>query len=84
MLDKKTVINSIESIWQCHSPLTGGKILMVLRVCAGITQTELAEKCELSQGSIMRYENNISDIPVDNAKKIANVLDVDWTIFFCD
>lgn len=84
MLDNETVIKSIKTLWQSKEPLTKGKILMVLRVCAGITQIELAEKCELSQGSIMRYENNISDIPVDNAKKIADVLNVDWTIFFCD
>jgi transcriptional regulator with XRE-family HTH domain len=84
MLDNETVIKSIKLLWQSKEPLTKGKILMVLRVCAGITQIELAEKCELSQGSIMRYENNISDIPVDNAKKIADVLNVDWTIFFCD
>ena len=49
---------------------------------AGFTQMELAKAAKVSYASISRYENGTRKPRVDQAKRIAEVLNFDWTLFF--
>lgn len=57
-------------------------ILRDLRKRKNMSQTELAEKMELAVTTISRYETNKRKIPVENAKKLGKILEVNWIIFF--
>lgn len=54
------------------------------RIEKGYTQQKLAEITGVKQGTISAIENGKRRPSVDVAKKIANVLNVDWTRFFTD
>ena len=58
------------------------KDLRKMRVEAGLSQTELAHAVKVSQYSISRIERGIRRPKVETAKKIAHVLDFDWTDFY--
>ncbi len=57
-------------------------MLKEVRERAGFTQSELAEKCGVNQSTIAMIENGTNKPRVPLAKKLAEVLNVDWTIFF--
>lgn len=59
-----------------------GKSLKFHRENAGLTQTELAEKCGLSQQSISRWENNANAITAADCAKLAQFygISIDYLI----
>lgn len=58
-----------------------GIALRGARFRAGLSQKELARRCEISQDNISRMENGKRAIGKKTAKKLAKVLKVDYTIF---
>lgn len=56
--------------------------LKELRESRGYTQDELARKIGLSKGTISSYEQGLRGITVSSAKKLGQVLGVEWHIFF--
>ena len=54
------------------------------RIEAGLTQAELAEKVGVNQPQICKIERGESRPDVLTAKRIAKVLNIDWTEFFND
>lgn len=53
-----------------------------LRKARGISQGEMAEMLHVSQACYCRYEKGKRSLSVPVAKKIAKILEVDWTTFF--
>ncbi|MHC1772982.1 MAG: helix-turn-helix transcriptional regulator [Flexilinea sp.] len=49
-----------------------------------LTQSELAQKIGTTRPTITRYETGVRRPSVTVAKKIADVLGFDWTLFFED
>jgi transcriptional regulator with XRE-family HTH domain len=49
---------------------------------AGQSQESVAAKCGISQNHLSAIENDIRRPSVDVAKRIAAVLNFDWTLFF--
>ncbi|MGJ9384292.1 helix-turn-helix transcriptional regulator [Salipaludibacillus sp. CF4.18] len=49
---------------------------------AGLTQEEVASKCGIGRATYGAIETGDRNATVINAKKIANLLNFDWTIFF--
>ena len=58
--------------------------LKEFREHAGLLQIDLAAKAGVSQGAISQYENGSNQPSVEVAKRIAEVLSFDWTLFFED
>ncbi|WP_035502458.1 helix-turn-helix transcriptional regulator [Parageobacillus thermoglucosidasius] len=58
--------------------------LKELREKKGMTQSQVAENCEISRSYYTHIENGTKTPTVKVAKKIASVLDFSWTIFFKD
>ena len=56
--------------------------LIDARIKKGLTQKEVAEKVEISQPSICDIEQGNKTPRPATAKRIAQVLDFDWTRFF--
>ena len=54
------------------------------RVYYGITQQELANLININRAYLSKIENNQRTPSVKIAKKIADELDFDWTLFFKD
>lgn len=48
----------------------------------GLTQEEVASKAEIARTTYAMIEQNNRTPSVNVAKRIAKVLDVDWTLFF--
>lgn len=48
----------------------------------GLSQKQVADKCGIKQGYYSRIERGIHTPSVALAKKLANVLQIDWTEFF--
>ena len=59
-----------------------GKKLKLLRVEKGLTQEELANRCELSKGFISQIENNITSPSIATLIDILNILGTDLQEFF--
>ncbi len=57
-------------------------MLKEIREKKGITQQELAEKLNISGGYISLLESGARRPSVELAKKIAKILDIEWTSFF--
>lgn len=53
-----------------------------LRTEKGYTQEELASKCDVLRTTISMIENDVNKPSVELAKKLGEVLDVDWKGFF--
>lgn len=51
-------------------------MVKIIREAAGLTQSELAGKCDLSQGAIARFEKGRSTLSTDSLKRIARILDL--------
>jgi Predicted transcriptional regulators len=58
--------------------------LKVKREEKNMTQVSVANKCEIKQPTYFYIENGERNPSVNVAKKIAAVLDFDWTLFFAD
>lgn len=58
--------------------------LRELREKKGITQTEISVKVGVSRQAISLIENGQTKPSVENAKKIAEILDFDWSLFYED
>lgn len=56
--------------------------LKLLRVKKKLTQEEIAESIGISRVAYTNIENGKRRPSPKVAKKIAHVLDIDWTIFF--
>lgn len=50
----------------------------------GVTQEQLAEQCGLFRTAISNIECGANMPSVKVAKKIAEILDFDWTLFYDD
>ena len=53
-----------------------------LRKSKGLTLEDLAKVCGCTRQNISGIERGISNPKVSTAKKLADVLGIDWTIFF--
>lgn len=58
------------------------KLFTERRLMKELTQEKLAELCDVASSSISLYENGKRRPSVEVAKKIAKVLDFDWTEFY--
>lgn len=56
--------------------------LKEIRELKGYTQAEVAEGADIKRSTYGHIESGIRGATVPNAKKIANFLEFDWTIFF--
>lgn len=56
--------------------------LIKLRYAKNMTQKELADASGVSRSLISMYEIGKTGISVETAKRLADVLDCDWTVFF--
>ena len=54
------------------------KTLKEYREKAGLSQKDLAEKVGLKQQRYNHYERGRRELPVSIAKKIGDVLEIDW------
>lgn len=59
-----------------------GSRIMGLRKSAGLTLTQLAGVCDLSEATLSRIENGRSQVSAHNLFRLAQVLDVDIADFF--
>lgn len=57
-------------------------MLKKLRLGKNMTQNELGMETGLTHTSISRYESGKRNISVETAKKLAEVLGVEWTVIF--
>ncbi|WP_431810843.1 helix-turn-helix transcriptional regulator [Lysinibacillus capsici] len=55
-----------------------------LRVAKGYTQEQVAEKTKMSRSLYGHIESGTRGATVKNAKKIAKLLEFDWTLFFAN
>ncbi len=59
-------------------------MLKDLRIKANLTQSELAEKLEVTQQTVSQWESGNAKPPIDTIVRIAKVLEVDFaTIAEC-
>jgi len=56
--------------------------LKELRTSKGFSQQELATKCDVIRQTISNIECGLSKPSIELAKKLGEVLEVDWTLFF--
>jgi putative transcriptional regulator len=56
--------------------------LRTKRIDKGLTQIQVAEKCEISRSYYTHIENGTKIPTVNVAKQIGSTLDFNWTIFF--
>ena len=57
-------------------------ILKIIRVAKGMNQVQLAELASVSRATISAVESGINKPSVELAKKLGDILKVDWSIFF--
>lgn len=57
-------------------------MLKQIRTKNNMSQYELAKAAGLTHTSISRYENGKRRLSVENAKKLAGILQVDWKCLF--
>lgn len=58
--------------------------LLEFRLEKGYSQKELGDAVGLSYQAISHYEKRRRELPVSVAKKIGEVLDIDWWILYED
>ncbi|MCQ2010583.1 helix-turn-helix domain-containing protein [Sporolactobacillus sp. STSJ-5] len=56
--------------------------LLAIRKQRNLTQSEVAERAEIARTTYAMIETGERNASVDNAKRIAESLGFDWTIFF--
>lgn len=59
-----------------------GKKLKKYRVINGLTQEELASRCELSKGFLSQIENDLTSPSISTLNDIVEALGIDLTTFF--
>ena len=59
-----------------------GKKLKEYRVMNGLTQEELASRCELSKGFLSQIENDLTSPSISTLDDIVEALGIDLTTFF--
>lgn len=64
--------------------LTPGKTVKMLRELQGISQNELARRCDLEQSNISAIENERSELGKDRAILIASALNVDPAVILLE
>jgi len=52
------------------------------RIEKKLSQKELADKLNVTTATISRYESGERKLPVETAKRIAEILEVDWYALF--
>ena len=62
--------------------LTKREFLIIRRKERGLSGRRVAKLCNLNPGSYCNIENGHREPSVDTAKRIAKVLELDWTKFF--
>ncbi len=65
-----------------HDATFNPDLLIVAREAAGITQSELASRAGFAQNSISRWEAGIRIPSIDEAERIAEVLERDVSFFY--
>ena len=58
------------------------KWLNSIRESKNMTHESVAKKSGISRAYYTRIENGEYNVPVDTAKKIAEALEFDWTMFY--
>ena len=58
--------------------------LKVIRMEHGMSQVELAEKVGVNYRTISTYEIGTRELPVKIAKKIGEILEIDWWTLYED
>lgn len=53
-----------------------------IRIAAGLKQEDVADKAGVARATYGHIETGERGVTVMNAKRIAQVLDFDWTLFF--
>lgn len=61
-----------------------GKKIKRLRVLCGLTQEELADRCELTKGYISQLENDLTEPSISTLEDIINALGTTFKSFFSD
>lgn len=61
-----------------------GKKIKRLRLQRGLTQEELALRCELTKGYISQLENDVSSPSIATLDDLLNILGISFTEFFSD
>lgn len=56
--------------------------LLAKRREKGLTQEQVAEAAGIARSYYTRIENGDHKVPVETAKRIAQVLEMDWTLFY--
>ena len=56
--------------------------LREIRVARHLSQKDIADKLNVTSATISRYESGERKLPVETAKRIAEVLKVDWYSLF--
>ena len=65
--------------------MTIGDKIKQARLSKGLTLQEIADKMNLTQGTLSKYENgDIKNIPNTRLKKLSKILDVDISYFYDD
>lgn len=59
-----------------------GQLIREARKAKGVTQTELAEKLNISQAAVNRYEAGTQNLTIDTIQKIATALGSDINVTF--
>lgn len=60
------------------------KWLKTLRHNKSMTQSQVAENAGISRAYYSEIENNIKNPSVETAKRIADILNFNWTFFFTE
>ena len=58
------------------------KLLEEQRRKLGLSQNQVADECGIKQGYYSRIENGVCKPSIKLAKKLANVLQINWVEFF--
>lgn len=58
--------------------------LKKIRIAKNLKQNELAKKVGVNYRTISSYETGARDLPVKVAKKVGEVLEVDWWTLYDD
>lgn len=58
--------------------------LKEIRIAKNLKQNELAKKVGVNYRTISSYETGVRELPVNIAKKIGEVLEIDWWTLYED
>lgn len=58
--------------------------IKIQRIKKGLTQKQLAEQCGVIRQTISSIERGVNKPSIELAKKLGEILEIDWTKFFTD